>query len=100
MEEKDKKTVTRKKKTPVKKKTAVEKEEPKEGKEVSIDTSSIDIAAVEGRLLLVNVGTTTDPANDNDIANVREELENLLKEHGIKCLVYVTHHAVDMKIVG
>jgi len=88
------------KKTIAKKQEEVVKEKPAEEPKINIDTSSININSLDGKLLLVNVGTTAEPAETSDIENVRDELQKLLDSHNIKCLVYVSHHAVDMKIVG
>jgi len=101
MEDKEKKKTSKTvRKISAKKTTAKKKEEPADETKIDIDTSSINISSLDGKLLLVNVGTVTEPAETSDIENVRDELQKLLDTHGVKCLVYVSHHAVDMKIVG
>jgi len=55
---------------------------------------------LDGKFLLVKVGTHLAPANDADIENIQNKLTVLLKENDIECLAFVTHHAVEMEIIG
>jgi hypothetical protein len=54
---------------------------------------------LEGKFLLVKVGTDMHPAADSDIEDIRKKLTALLEENDINCLVFVTHHAVEVKII-
>ena len=83
-------------------KIKVSKEKKIENKEAEVKVKDIaeNVNSLKDRIILVNVGTPEDPASDEDIENVREKFEKLLEDHNIKCLVYVTHHAVSIKIVG
>lgn len=54
---------------------------------------------LEGKFLLVKVGTSSEPATDTQIGNVQEKLIELLEENNVNCMVFVTHHAVSMKII-
>lgn len=54
---------------------------------------------LEGKFLLVNVGTPEQPANDAQIHAIQEKLEKFFEDNNINCLAFVTHHAVDMKII-
>jgi len=55
--------------------------------------------SLEGRLLHVKVGQTGDEANGDDIKNIEETLGALLEKHKVNCLLYVSNHAVDIKII-
>lgn len=54
---------------------------------------------LEGKFLLVKVGTPEEPANDSQIQKIQEKLEKLFEDNNINCLAFVTHHAIDMKII-
>lgn len=54
---------------------------------------------LEGKFLLVKVGNDAHPATNEDIENIRTKLAGLLEENGINCLAFITHHAVEMRIV-
>lgn len=54
---------------------------------------------LEGNFLLVKVGNKDLPATDADIEDVEKKLVKLLEDNNINCLAFVTHHAVEMKIV-
>ena len=55
---------------------------------------------LDGKFLLVKVGTQLAPATDNDIEDIQNKLTTLLKENNVECLAFVTHHAVEMEIIG
>ncbi len=54
---------------------------------------------LEGKFLLVKVGTTAQPATSSQIEDVQEKLVTMLEENNVNCLVFVTHHAVSMEII-
>jgi hypothetical protein len=64
-----------------------------------VDVEKIDYNDIEGKFLLVKVGTIHDPAEDNDINNVEKQLNNIFDEAGVNCLLFVTHHALDIQVV-
>lgn len=72
----------------------------KKDKDINVKELPVNINSLDGKIILVNVGTSSEPATNDDIENVKERFEKLLKDHDINCLVYVTHHAVNMKIVN
>ena len=76
------------------------KDSKEEVKDINVQELPVNINSLDGKIILINVGTPEDPASDDDIDNVKERFEKLLEDHGINCLVYVTHHAVNIKIVG
>jgi len=84
----------------VESKVEVLKENKVEKKKAEVKSIVEDINLLKDKIILVNVGTPEDPASNEDIENVREKFEKLLEDHDIKCLVYVTHHAVSIKIIG
>lgn len=52
---------------------------------------------LEGRLLVVKVGSEKSPATPKDIKNVKRELDKVLK--GVNCKVWVTHHSIDINLL-
>jgi len=54
---------------------------------------------LEGRFLLVRVGTTADPATDPQIKDIEDKLIKLFKDNNVNCLTFVTHHAVDVVLL-
>ena len=54
---------------------------------------------LEGKFLLVRVGIPEQPATDNQIADVKDRLSDLLEANNINCVTFVTHHAVEMEII-
>lgn len=54
---------------------------------------------LEGNFLLVKVGNNNHPATDEDIKDVEKKLVKLLEDNNVNCLVFVTHHAIEMEII-
>ena len=54
---------------------------------------------IEGKFLLVKVGSKEEPADNDDIKNVQDKLVQLLEQNDINCLVFVTHHNVNIDII-
>ena len=69
--------------------------EPKKKKVVKIKKYK----DIDGKLLLVRVGNEDRPATDREIDDIKKQITALLEENSVECLVFVTHHAVDIKIV-
>lgn len=57
------------------------------------------IEDLEGKFLLVRVGSPDQPATDSQIKDVQEQLVELLEMNNINCVAFVTHHAVEMEII-
>ena len=76
------------------KKTTVVKKSGK-GKAISI-TQFEDL---EGKFLHVKVGHEHRPAEVEDIESIKEQLLALFEKNNVNCLLFVTHHAVDMDII-
>lgn len=68
-------------------------------KQVNKEITAKKFEGLDGKFLLVNVGSYSNPANDVDIKDIEEKLTALLKENNVECLAFVTHHAVEMKII-
>ena len=68
------------------------------GKKV-VEEKRVDYSDLEGKFLLVRVGTIHDPAEDSDIGDVEKRLTDMFEEAGVNCLLLVTHHAVDAQII-
>jgi hypothetical protein len=55
---------------------------------------------LNGKFLLVRVGTNDRPATSEDISEIKNKLEELLEEKNIECTLFVTHHAISIDIIG
>lgn len=66
-------------------------------KEVTISPIFYD---VEGKFMLVRVGSPEVPATDDQIEDVEKRLLNLFNKNNVNCLTFVTHHAVTIDIIG
>jgi len=53
---------------------------------------------LEGRFLHVKVGDRDRPAEEGDIANVRDTLVGLFEKNNVNCLTFVSHHAVSINL--
>ena len=88
------KKIVEKKVTPKKVEKKIEEEIKKE---IKVKTNVFK--DLENKFLLVKVGNDLHPANDPQIKDIEEKLGNLLEEHNINCLSFVTHHYVDFQII-
>lgn len=68
-------------------------------KDETLENIKTDVNSLHGKIILINVGSSEDPATNDDISDVREQFEKLLEKHNVNCLLYVTHHLVSIKIV-
>lgn len=75
------------------KKTTVKK--TGKGKDISI-TQFKDL---EGKFLHVKVGDEKRPATDENIESIQEQMLALFERNNINCLLFVTHHAIEMDII-
>lgn len=93
---------TPKKKEPVKVEPKIEKVEIKEISKPKIveEIKSKLVYGVEGKFLHIKVGDKNMPAEDADIERIRTMIEGLLEDNKVKCLVFVTHHAVEINVLG
>lgn len=57
------------------------------------------IKDLEGKFLIVKVGTSDIPATDSQIKDVQDKLVNLFETNNINCVAFVTHHAVEVEII-
>ena len=71
----------------------------KEEKEVKV-IDKISVSSLDGKFLLVKVGSNDKPAEEKQITDVSEKLLKLFEENNINCVTFVTHHCVDITIVG
>jgi hypothetical protein len=84
----------------VKNKPVVNKQEVLEEKDLPI----IPIKDLEGKFLHVKVGNN-DPRwqeadfSDNEIKKVEKNFLDLMEKNKINCIVFVTHHAVEINLV-
>jgi len=79
---------------------------PKEIKEKPKTIKSIkkpkDVKAkkfvIDGHFVHIKVGNELKPAEDKDILAVEEKITDIIKDNKINCIVFVTHHAVDIHV--
>ena len=74
--------------------------EKKANKKVETDNSKVIMYDdLQGKFLLVRVGTPEVPATTQQISDVKDSLLDLFEKNNVDCMTYVTHHAVDVQIV-
>ena len=54
---------------------------------------------LDGKFLLVRVGTKEEPASSAQINDIQTKLVELFEKNSVNCLTFVTHHAVDIDII-
>ena len=96
---------TKRVKTKIPKKEPTKIEPKVEIKEISKpkiieEVKSKLVYGVEGKFLHIKVGDKNMPAEDTDIERIRTMIEGLLEDNKVKCLVFVTHHAVEINVLG
>ncbi|HUS48936.1 MAG TPA: hypothetical protein VMZ91_02120 [Candidatus Paceibacterota bacterium] len=82
----------------------MEKKEEKssEKKEDKISKKNIKIkkfGSLEGKFLLVKVGSKDEKASTEQIKKIEDQLIDLFEKNDVNCLAFVTHHLVSMEIV-
>ena len=55
---------------------------------------------IQNKFILVQVGTQEKPADDDEIKEIRKDLESFINENDVNCLIYVTSHRVNMKVLN
>jgi hypothetical protein len=53
---------------------------------------------IDGKFIHIKVGNEMRPATDQDIAETEEKITEIIDSNKIKCIVFVTHHAVDINV--
>jgi hypothetical protein len=54
---------------------------------------------LEGKFLVIRVGTEEKPARTEDINDIETKLNKLLEDNKVNCIAFVTHHAVDIELI-
>lgn len=54
---------------------------------------------LDGKLIFIRVGTESKQASGEEIEKVRKSWEEFLEKNNIDCLLYVGHHAIDIKVL-
>ena len=55
---------------------------------------------IEGKFLLVRVGTNDRPADSKQIEEIESKLVSFFEKNNVNCLAFVTHHAVTIDMYG
>jgi len=104
MEDKDSKIVTKGSQPPKTEKP--EAQNPPSGKsnvnKKEIETLVMELTPcpdLENKFLHIRVGDRDRPATQKELEEVAGQLEELFEKNNIKCLPFVTHHAVSINII-
>ncbi len=54
---------------------------------------------LDGKFLLVKVGTEASPASEPQILSLKNDLLKFFEDNSINCTAFVTHHAVDISVI-
>jgi hypothetical protein len=82
---------------PKNEKKQIKKKIVKENKEIK--EKDIQFNSVEGKFLHIKVGDEKKPADKDLIEDIERKVVNLLETNKVNCLVFVTHHAVEINII-
>jgi len=55
---------------------------------------------LKGKFILVRVGNERRPASEQDIKDIEGPLNDLFERNKTGCLLFVTHHCVDVQVFG
>jgi len=53
---------------------------------------------INGKFIHIKVGNEKKPATDDDIASVEEKINDVIEANGLSCIVFVTHHGVEVSV--
>ena len=68
--------------------------------EINLDIKSVPFKDIDGKFLIIRVGSAENPTGREGIEEIQESVSRLFAEHGINnTAVLVTHHAVSVEIV-
>lgn len=60
----------------------------------------IDIFSnLQGKFIQIKVGNNDRPATDAEIDELQNKFDKCMKENEIDCIAFVTHHAVEIKVI-
>lgn len=90
-----KETMNKTKSKKTTKKKTVSKKEITTPKEESIQK----FEDIEGKFVHIKVGDAAHPSTDDDIKLIQEQLTELFEKNNVDCLLFVTHHAMEVKII-
>jgi hypothetical protein len=79
----------------------VEKKQKKNLKS-DLKKDKIDIVKyddLEGKFLHIKVGTEKSPASEKEIKDIESKIIKLFEKNNVNCIVFISHHAVDVKII-
>lgn len=63
------------------------------------DIEKITYLDIEGKFLHIKVGDENSPASTTEINDIENKITKLFNENDIKCVSFVTHHAVNIDII-
>jgi len=58
------------------------------------------VESLNGKLVLVKVGNSDRPASADDLEDMKKQWEDALNNSEVDCTVIITHHAVDVDVLG
>lgn len=60
---------------------------------------SKNIYSISNRFVHIKVGDKDRPASEAEITKIQENFDEYIKDNNIDCLVFVTHHAVNISVI-
>ncbi len=90
-----KETMSKAKSKKTTKKKTVSKKETTTPEEVTIQR----FEDIEGKFIHVKVGDVARPSIDEDITLIQDQLSELFEKNNVNCLLFVTHHAIEVNII-
>ena len=53
---------------------------------------------IDGKFVHIKVGNEINSASDSEIASIEGKIAEIIESNDIECIVFVTHHAVDINV--
>jgi len=64
-----------------------------------VETKDIAFESLQNKFIHIKVGSGEHPATSKDIEDIRNQLSEVFDNNKINCILFVTHHAVDIGAV-
>jgi len=54
---------------------------------------------IEGKFMHIKVGDADNPANGEVVDDIENKINKLFNDNNVDCIAFVTHHAVEIKLI-
>ena len=54
---------------------------------------------IEGKFMHIKVGDAENTANGEVIEDIEDKINKLFNDNNVDCIAFVTHHAVEIKLI-